>query len=116
MPSAPTWRPIATIDELWEGEIAEFYAGDHPILLAHLRSGDIRAYDGRCPHAGFPLADGEVIGDALVCAAHSWEFDLRTGNGLNPDNCRLQSYPVRRHGDRIMVWLNENTPEKRGQR
>jgi toluene monooxygenase system ferredoxin subunit len=116
MPSTPTWTPIATTDELWEGEIAEFYAGDHAILLAHLRSGAIRAYDGRCPHAGFPLADGELIGDVLVCAAHSWEFDLTTGNGVNPDNCRLQSYPVRCHDDRIMVWLNENSTQNGEQR
>jgi toluene monooxygenase system ferredoxin subunit len=107
MTSAQTWTPVATIDELWEGEIGEFYVGDRPILLAHLRNGEIRAYDGLCPHAGFPLADGEVEDDVLTCAAHSWEFDLTTGAGVNPANCRLHGHPVRRDGDQITVSLSE---------
>ncbi|BBW99598.1 (2Fe-2S)-binding protein [Mycolicibacterium moriokaense] len=105
MTSAGTWTPVATLDDLWEGEVAEFYVGDRPILLAHLRSGDIRAYDGVCPHAGFPLADGEVEGDVLTCSAHSWEFDLDTGTGVNPTNCQLISHPVRLEGDQITVSL-----------
>lgn len=107
MTSAQTWTPVATVDELWEGEIGEFYVGDRPILLAHLRNGEIRAYDGLCPHASFPLADGDVKDGVLTCAAHSWEFDLTTGAGVNPDNCRLHSHSVRREGDRIVISLNE---------
>lgn len=44
MSSASVWTPVATLDDLWEGEVAEFEVGDRPILLAHLRSGEIRAY------------------------------------------------------------------------
>ncbi|OBI15855.1 MULTISPECIES: Rieske 2Fe-2S domain-containing protein [unclassified Mycobacterium] len=107
MTSAQTWIPVATIDDLWEGEVAEFFVGDRPILLAHLRTGQIRAYDGLCPHAGFPLADGDVDGDFLTCSAHNWEFDLSTGAGINPATCRLRSHEVRREGDQIVVSLNE---------
>ncbi|OJZ73533.1 (2Fe-2S)-binding protein [Mycobacterium paraffinicum] len=107
MTSAPTWIPVATVDDLWEGEIAEFFVGDRPILLAHLRSGQIRAFDGLCPHAGFPLADGDVDGDVLTCSAHNWEFDLSTGAGINPNSCRLRSHAVRREGDQIVVSLTE---------
>jgi toluene monooxygenase system ferredoxin subunit len=106
MSDLATWTPVATVDELWEGEVAEFYAGDLPILLAHLRSGEIRASEGTCPHAGFPLADGDVVDDVLTCSAHSWEFDLGTGAGINPPTCALRSYPVRRDGDQIAVLLN----------
>ncbi|NTY60037.1 Rieske (2Fe-2S) protein [Mycolicibacterium sphagni] len=99
------WTPVATVDDLWEGEVGAFYAGDQPILLAHLRTGEIRAYEGTCPHAGFPLGDGDVVDDILTCSAHSWEFDLTTGDGVNPPSCRLRSYPVRRDGDQIAVQL-----------
>ena len=108
MTSAAVWTPVASVDELWEGEIGEFYVGDRPILLAHLRSGEIRAYHGTCPHAGFPLADGEVVDDVLTCSAHSWEFDLATGAGVNPDNCRLRSYHVRREENQIAVLLGDD--------
>ncbi|OBH09384.1 (2Fe-2S)-binding protein [Mycobacterium sp. E1747] len=102
------WTIVATADELWEGDIGEFYADDLPILLVHLRGGQLRAFAGSCPHAGFPLADGDVEGDVLTCSAHSWEFDLTTGAGLNPDNCRLRSYRVRRDGDCIAVSIPQN--------
>lgn len=108
MTSAQMWTQIATVDDLWEGEVGEFYVGDRPILLAHLRTGEIRAYDGRCPHAGFSLADGELVDDVLTCAAHGWEFNLATGAGVNPDNCRLHSHPARRDGDQIAVWLSSS--------
>ena len=70
---------MATVDELWEGEVGEFYAGEQPILLAHLRSGDIRAYDGTCPHAGFPPADGEATDDVLTCSAQLGSSTSTTG-------------------------------------
>lgn len=107
MTSTGTWTPVATLDDLWEGEVAEFQVGDRPILLAHLRTGEIRAYDGLCPHAGFPLADGDVDGAVLTCTAHSWEFDLATGAGVNPANCQLNSHPVRLDGNQITVSLTE---------
>ncbi|OBH60021.1 Rieske 2Fe-2S domain-containing protein [Mycobacterium sp. E2479] len=107
MTSASIWTPVATLDDLWEGEVAEFQVGGRSILLAHLRSGEIRAYDGLCPHAGFPLADGDVDGDILTCSAHSWEFDLATGAGVNPADCRLHTHPVRLDGDQIAVSLTE---------
>ena len=102
------WKVVAAIDELWEGDVGEFYADDLPILLVHLRSGELRAFAGNCPHAGFPLVDGDIDGDVLTCSAHSWEFDLSTGAGLNPDNCQLQCYQVRREGDRIAVAVPQN--------
>jgi toluene monooxygenase system ferredoxin subunit len=104
----PGWITVATVDELWEGDFGEFYVDDLPILLVHLRTGELRAFAGSCPHAGFPLADGDVNGDVLTCAAHSWEFNLHTGAGLNPENCQLQRYHVRRDGDRIAVAIPQN--------
>lgn len=105
---AADWKVVATIDDLWEGDVGEFYADDLAILLVHLRSGEIRAFAGACPHAGFPLADGDVDGGVLTCSAHSWEFDLDTGAGLNPDNCQLMRYQVRRDGDLIAVAVPQN--------
>jgi len=30
-----------------------------------------------------------------VCAGHSWEFDLRRGEGINPKGCQLFEFDVR---------------------
>ncbi|WP_040790837.1 Rieske 2Fe-2S domain-containing protein [Nocardia paucivorans] len=99
------WEQAGTLDDLWEGEIREVTIGKESILLAHLHGGEIRAYQSMCPHSRFPLDEGELDGSVLTCAAHGWEFDLETGEGINPRNCRLFGFAVRRDGDRISVAI-----------
>ena len=75
------------------------------VLLVNLGGDSIRAYDDRCPHAGSLLSRGELRAASLFCPSHSWEFDIRTGEGLNPQHCRLRSYPVSVVDGVIMVQL-----------
>jgi len=93
--SAPEWIEVAAVDDLWEGEMIDVQVRDEDILLVHLANGDIRAYQGYCPHQKTPLVDGELEGRILTCAAHSWQFDLSTGEGVNPKSCRLARYDVK---------------------
>jgi toluene monooxygenase system ferredoxin subunit len=98
------WTDVATLDQLWEGDVLEVTVGADAILLAHLPGGELRAYQGVCPHAEFALAAGELDeAGVLTCAGHSWEFDLRTGKGVNPSDCQLYEFPVRLTGDQISV-------------
>jgi toluene monooxygenase system ferredoxin subunit len=102
------WTGVATLDELWEGDIAQVKVGSDVILLAHLPGSQVRAYQGVCPHAGYPLASGELDGAVLTCAGHLWEFDLSTGRGVNPSNCQLYEYPVRLSGDQVCISIPED--------
>ncbi|MBT2233888.1 Rieske 2Fe-2S domain-containing protein [Nonomuraea sp. NEAU-A123] len=102
-PEELSWTSVGTLDELWEGDIAEVTVGEDQVLLAHLPGGELRAYQGMCPHSEFPLAEGEFDGEVLTCSGHGWEFDLTTGRGNNPDTCRLYAFPVRLDGERIYV-------------
>jgi nitrite reductase/ring-hydroxylating ferredoxin subunit len=43
--------------------------------------GSYYAMDDVCPHAGFPLSEGELCGHTVLCPLHGWEFDLRSGIG-----------------------------------
>jgi toluene monooxygenase system ferredoxin subunit len=70
-----------------------------------LDGGEVRAYDNRCPHAGSRLSEGRLRATTLMCASHLWEFDVRTGNGINPERCKLRSYPVKIVGGAVMVQL-----------
>lgn len=97
------WVAVATLDDLWEGEITDVQVGDEHILLAHLEGGAIRAYQGYCPHQRTPLADGKVDGYMLACAAHLWQFNLCTGEGVNPKGCRLYRYETRVEDGTIFV-------------
>lgn len=104
------WVEATTLDELWEGEVLDVDLDGEPILLVHLSGGDLRAYQGVCPHQEVLLADGEWDPDAaaLMCAGHSWEFDLATGVGINPSGCRLYSYPIEADGDTVRVGIPQD--------
>jgi toluene monooxygenase system ferredoxin subunit len=100
-----TWVAVASLDDLWEGEMVEVEAGGQPVLLAHLRGGQIVAYQGICPHQEYSLAEGDLDEDSatLTCLAHHWQFDLRDGNGVNPSGCNLYQYRTNVEGDTILV-------------
>lgn len=108
MPQSTTtleWIPVATLGDLWEGDMTDVQVGDELILLVHLGGGDIRAYQGYCPHQKTTLADGKLDGHILTCAAHSWQFNLSTGEGVNPRRCRLYRYQVKVEASTISVRI-----------
>ena len=99
------WIALATLDDLWEGEITDVQVGDEHILLVRLTGGDIRAYQGYCPHQKTALADGKLDGYILTCAAHLWQFNLFTGEGVNPKGCQLYRYQSRVQDSTIFVGM-----------
>jgi toluene monooxygenase system ferredoxin subunit len=48
-----------------------------------------------------------VTAGVLPCPAHSWEFDLESGAGVNPSTCTLNRHQVRLDGDRIAISLSQ---------
>ncbi len=98
-----TWIEVATLDDLWEGELLDVEVDGELVLLAHLPGGKIVAYQGICPHQEVNLADGEFEDGILTCSAHLWQFDLHTGAGVNPKNCQLYRYETRVEGETIYV-------------
>jgi toluene monooxygenase system ferredoxin subunit len=99
------WIAVATLDDFWEGEVTDVQVGDELILLVHLNGGDIRAYQGHCPHQKTALADGKLEGNILTCAAHSWQFNLSTGEGVNPRSCQLYRHQVKVQDGTIFVGI-----------
>lgn len=71
-------------EQLWEGEMIGVRLAGADVLLVNLGPDGIHAYDNRCPHAGSRLSDGRLSAANLRCGAHLWEFDVRTGEGVNP--------------------------------
>jgi toluene monooxygenase system ferredoxin subunit len=99
------WIAVATLDDLWEGEMTDVQVGDDLILLVHLNRGEIRAYQGYCPHQKTALADGKLDGHILTCAAHLWQFNLFTGEGVNPKTCQLYRYQAKIQDATIFVGI-----------
>lgn len=94
---------VATLDEIPEGRGLRVSLGDLELGIYRIGA-ELFAMDDVCPHAGSSLADGFVQGTCVTCAAHFWEFDLRTG--LPPDanaGERLARYPVELRGGDVFV-------------
>ncbi|HVZ36709.1 MAG TPA: Rieske 2Fe-2S domain-containing protein [Polyangiaceae bacterium] len=99
------WTVALPLDELWEGEMLGLRVGDADVLLVNLGEGGIQAYENRCPHARARLSEGLLSAGTVRCAVHHWEFDLRTGNGINPRTCRLRRYAVRIEDGLVKIWV-----------
>jgi toluene monooxygenase system ferredoxin subunit len=85
-------RIVLPDEDLWVGELRGALVNDQRILLLRLEDG-VRAYQDRCAHLGVPLSRGTLEGHVLTCSAHHYQYDARTGEGLNPRAVRLT--PVR---------------------
>lgn len=93
---------IADTGELWDGEMESYDVDGQEVLLIRL-DGEYHAYDGTCPHQSTSLAQGSLEGNTLTCSAHEWEFDARTGAGVNPAVACLKVREVRVSDGRVFV-------------
>ncbi|MBK9425871.1 MAG: cytochrome P450 [Gammaproteobacteria bacterium] len=98
------WFPVAELAALPVDKPTG--ASVNGIELVLVRTGDaVHAYEGRCPHQGTLLAEGEVRDGALVCRAHQWRFDCRSGQRLDAADICLRRFPVRIEGAQVLIEL-----------
>ena len=107
------FEKLCTLDDVWEGDMDSFDASDgREVLVVCLPGGAIKAFQGICPHQEMSLVDGTFENGKLTCRAHLWQFDCRTGLGINPQDCRLAEYPVKIDGDDILIDVANIEPFK----
>lgn len=93
---------IASVEDVPEGAVREFKYGEATYALCN-RGGQIRAYQGLCPHRNGPLGHGNLFEGRIVCPWHAWEFHCDTGQYDYDPRIRLRGFPVEiRDG---AVWL-----------
>jgi toluene monooxygenase system ferredoxin subunit len=68
------YERVAAVDDLWPGDMMGAVAGGTKVLLVRTNEG-VLAYEDRCAH---------------TCSAHHWQYDVRTGFGINPESVRLK--------------------------
>ncbi len=77
-------------------------AGGEELVLVRTPEG-LKAYEGRCPHQGALLCEGERSGDELVCRNHRWRFDVATGRRRGGPEC-LASCPLQARGGELFAY------------
>jgi toluene monooxygenase system ferredoxin subunit len=101
---------VCAKSDVWPGEMLGVVVKGRRVLVVCPRDGEPRAYEDRCAHQNMPLSDGHFDGRVLVCRYHEWSYDACTGCGINPENARLRSLPLRVEGGDILVDV---TPAER---
>ena len=101
--SPPIWHEVPNARELTgEGPHAISAGGVDLVLLRTGLERRPRVYEGRCPHQGALLGEGEIEGSELVCRNHRWRFDVTTGQRSGGPQC-LRACPVREENGELRV-------------
>jgi nitrite reductase (NADH) small subunit len=87
------------------GRMKAFTIDDRVVAVYHTSNGFF-ATDNICPHRGGPLAEGDLIGDEIVCPWHLWGFDVTTGLCPGNKEFAIATHNVKLDGDRILVKLS----------
>ncbi|WP_267640969.1 Rieske (2Fe-2S) protein [Haloarchaeobius amylolyticus] len=99
--------PVASLAEL-EADGRKLVTPQGHAIAVFYHEGEVRAVDNRCPHMGFPLADGTVDDGVLTCHWHHARFELSCGDTFDPWADDVQTYPVEvRDGE---VYVDPDPP------
>jgi nitrite reductase/ring-hydroxylating ferredoxin subunit len=100
---AKEFTAILPAAELADGKPTKAMLGATALVL--VRRGDVvHALKETCSHAGGPLSEGELHGDAIVCPWHASQFRLSDGRVLHgPAGTRQIRYQARINADQVEV-------------
>lgn len=103
------WWVAAYSSEVSRELLARDILGE-PIILYRTEAGEAVALAGICPHRAFPLSKGCVVGDAVQCGYHGFQFRadgecqrVPSQTGV-PQNARLRAYPLIEQAGLIWIW------------
>lgn len=106
-----TWERLCSTSEVVPGEITKIaILNGAEVIALRTESGSIKVFQAQCPHQERSLADGYLDGDILTCAAHMWQFDIHTGDGINAARCGIAAYPVKVEGNSVLIDASEVEP------
>lgn len=96
---------VARFADVPENRGLEVRIADTKIVL--LRVGDqLRAFQGECPHAGAPLAEGALCHGRLICPWHKAAYRIEDGALCEPPSLdSLKRYPLEMREDE--VWVDD---------
>jgi 3-phenylpropionate/trans-cinnamate dioxygenase ferredoxin subunit len=99
------WHRVASLEDVAPGTLKGVRAKKELIVLANV-DGDVCALEDLCSHQDFPLSDGELDGDQVVCIHHGARFDACSGkNTALPAIRPVRTFPVEVRDGEIFVDL-----------
>jgi nitrite reductase/ring-hydroxylating ferredoxin subunit len=99
------YKKLCNISDLKEKQGKRFIVDEMEIATFKIDN-EIFAINNICPHQHTAiLYDGFIENKCIVCPAHGWIFDLKTGKLLNGGR-GIDSYPVIVENDEVFALIN----------
>ncbi|HEY0305731.1 MAG TPA: nitrite reductase (NAD(P)H) small subunit [Longimicrobiales bacterium] len=100
---ADEFVPVVRTPDLGPGDVREVEAHGRTVGVTNVGQ-TYYAFDARCPVDGTNLArDGVLRGDVIKCPQDEAEFDVRTGECLDPEGPELGRYAIRVEENQVKV-------------
>lgn len=79
--------------------------GDTTIAVFRTADDRVFALEDKCPHKNGPLSQGIVHDGCVTCPLHNWVISLETGLAQGADEGETRAFPVKLHGDTVLLGL-----------
>ena len=100
-----SWVRVADVGACPAGQLKGVVANGQAVVLANVE-GSVCALEDQCSHDAYPLSDGELDGNVVVCRYHGARFDACSGARKSLPAVRpVRAYPVEVRDDGIYVDL-----------
>jgi 3-phenylpropionate/trans-cinnamate dioxygenase ferredoxin component len=99
------WVKVGRAEEIPEGGVCVFAAGDRHVAVSRVR-GVLYALEDLCTHDDGPLGEGCLEGYEIECPRHGARFDVRNGSVCRmPAAAPVQTFPVKEEDGDVLVEL-----------
>jgi len=89
----PGYFKAVPLSDLVDGKSVEMDLENMAIML-HRRGSEVFATGVYCPHAEVRLDPKNCFDDLIICKAHGYRSNIRTGECLNEPDIRLNTFPT----------------------
>ena len=106
------WYVGATTGEVGREPLGRTVCGRHVVLFRR-EDGSAVALDDRCPHRGYPLSAGALVGDEIQCGYHGLRFDgcgtcvWAPGQDRVPSRANVAAVPLIERGPWVWLWMGD---------
>jgi len=85
---------------------------ERSIVFYRSEAGELLAFQNRCLHRSFPLAESKHEGDELVCRYHGLRYNIegevtRVPCQTQVPNRKLRKYPIKEVGPFAFIWMGD---------